>query len=286
MIVHKGKGSGARATLGKSGEEVTIILANSPGGLELLPNKLYRTNDGSGQWLRYNKRLGGIAWLPKSDPYREIYRAKKPAYRLVHEEWLGQHTDVKDNSGYDQQTHDPWHYYSKNLNKAEAFHESLKDILHPETFQFFSTGIKTADRVDIKCSHVTKDGIYSEAHRYKGFWEVVDGKGEKQSLDDLLYISAFSEDTYKDTVLHLYTLEPPTGTGDGTVPDASAIALKAKPTGYTPGPEGTVDISDDDESWFDRQHDGVYKTKTAQKITLKAIENLCKTKIKKETGTG
>ena len=68
------------------------------------------------------------------------------------------------------------------------------------------------------------------------------------------------------------------------MPDSSGRALSSHPTGYIHGPDGTVSIGDGDESWFDRQHDGIYDTEKAQKITLTAIENLCKTKIKKEVG--
>lgn len=68
------------------------------------------------------------------------------------------------------------------------------------------------------------------------------------------------------------------------MPESSGKALKAKASGYSLAPDTTVAISEDDESWYNRIHDSIYNTKTAQHITLKAIENLCKFKIKKETG--
>ncbi len=281
MALHKAKGHGSRKILGNSGEEVTVILANSPGGLELLPNQLYKTNDGSSQWLRYTNRHGSKVNLPNSDPYTEIYENQENAYRLINKEWLGNQS----NAGYDQEGYSEWSGYIKNLYKAKEFHIQLASHLHPETFQFFSTGIKTADKVEIKCRRVTdNDDIYVKAYRYKGFLEVVDEKGKIKDLNDLLFISAFSAATYRDKVLSAYTFVPPNGSGDGTVPDCSGHALKAKPTGYTHGSDGTVDVNEDNEGWFDRQHDGIYDTKTAQKITLMAVENLCKTKIKKETG--
>ena len=79
-------------------------------------------------------------------------------------------------------------------------------------------------------------------------------------------------------------IAPPKGLGDGTVPDSSGRALTAKPAGYTKGPDGTVEINDGDEKAKARVHDQIYNTGTAQRITLKAIENLCKFKIKQETG--
>ena len=81
-------GTATSWTLGTDGEEVTALLGNMPGGLELLPNKQYRNNDGSTQWLELIDDQGIRKALPKSDPYREIYEQDDVYYRLVNEEWL------------------------------------------------------------------------------------------------------------------------------------------------------------------------------------------------------
>ncbi len=284
IVKHKAKGHVSRTVLGNSGKDVTIILANSPGGLELLPNKLYKTNNGSRKWLRFTNRHSATVDLPKSDPYTEIYENRKAPYRLINEEWLGFISENK-KVPFKTKTKKPWNLYIRNLECAKSFHNNLQAALHPETFQFFSTKIKTADNAEIVCNRVAENkGYYVEACRHKGFLEIEDGEGKRLTLHDVLFVSAFSEDTYKDTVLYAFTLAPPNGEGDGTVPDSSGRALEALPTGYIHGPEGTAHIGHCDENWFDRQHDAVYDTKSAQKITFNAIENLCKTKIKKETG--
>lgn len=81
-------GTATSWTLGTDGEEVTALLANMPGGLELLPNKQYRNNDGWNRWLELIDDDGNREALPKSDPYREIYEQDDVYYRLVNEEWL------------------------------------------------------------------------------------------------------------------------------------------------------------------------------------------------------
>ncbi len=48
---HGLKGKIASRVLGKSGWAVTPVLGNIPGGLQLLPNKLHRTNAGAPGWL-------------------------------------------------------------------------------------------------------------------------------------------------------------------------------------------------------------------------------------------
>lgn len=66
--------------LGKNTEHVTAVLANAPGGLELLPSKAY--NQGK-PWLYLNGSglmngkdlLTNVVSLPQSNPYEEIYKA-------------------------------------------------------------------------------------------------------------------------------------------------------------------------------------------------------------------
>ncbi len=266
--------------LGNYGPDVTIILANSPGALELLPNKLYKDNNGSAQWLSYTDHLGKRSELPQSDPYKEIYGIKKgPAYRLVNPEWLGDNT----RKGYKVEEEDTWEDYLNNLNDAEDFHEKLSDKLHPETYQFFATDLETVDRVDILGKrHLISGSLLLDSLVKKNFiMEIRDDKGE-----NVLSLDQFTlPDSLSGKHCRVYSLKPPAGSGDGTVPDSSGRALKAGASGYTTiSTNSTVDINEDDEGFYERKHDDIYKSKTAKRITLKAIENICKYKIKKETG--
>ena len=70
--------------LGNSAPTVTPILGNMPGGLELLPNKNYRTNDGKHEWLSVSEDRAIILSLPKSDPYEEIYRIQGTGSEVSH----------------------------------------------------------------------------------------------------------------------------------------------------------------------------------------------------------
>ncbi len=72
------------------------------------------------------------------------------------------------------------------------------------------------------------------------------------------------------------TMQPPTETvGDGTVPDASATFLKA---------EETIDINNQDEGSFQRGHQEIFATRTAQGIVFAGVENLCLERITEVVG--
>ena len=95
----------------------------------------------------------------------------------------------------------------------------------------------------------------------------------------------------------MVTLQLPDGAGDGTVPESSGMALKlnsdkkrtfciadkrefeakAIEKNSRLKPKNTPDF---DEGYFDRGHEPIYKTKTAQFITYTCIENICRKEIK------
>ncbi len=69
---------------GNYGDEVTAVLANSQGGLELLPNEAY-----GNAWLRVTHKGRNLdAWPKNGDPYSEIYKTKGKWYSLLREEWI------------------------------------------------------------------------------------------------------------------------------------------------------------------------------------------------------
>ena len=274
--------------LGPSGQSVTIVMANMPGGLELLPNQLYRTNDGKAQWLTYNLSNGHRVELPQKDPYREIYAKQHEAFRLVNPAWLG----GKPTGGkHDMEARDSWKAYDKSLNIAKNFHWELEDYCHRETYQFNATGLRTADTASIGSRKYSPLELAARHNSEgKGFFEVLDEMGNLVDphalwMEQMPYIYGGTPPPAVSTrkALYAFAIEPPAGTGDGTVPDSSARALDAKPESYTKGPDGTVDINENDESRAKREHSAIFKSRTAQQITLRAIENLCKHIFNKET---
>jgi len=97
--------------------------------------------------------------------------------------------------------------------------------------------------------------------------------------------------------LNLVTMQLPDASSDGTVPESSARALKLPPDtrrifcigdkgSYKAGRERrkSIDTSDFDEAFFDRAHEPIFKSASAQTITFTAIENICRKEIKRRLG--
>jgi hypothetical protein len=124
--------------LGTNGEEVTCILGNAPGGLELLPNKHYTNNKGEPGWLRVPRKDGKEFVLPRNgDPYKEIYKiANNVFWRLINPDWLeprDKRSEIEDTTEYSKT---PWEKYNVLIDNVNKFHRKLKTDCHKQTYQF------------------------------------------------------------------------------------------------------------------------------------------------------
>jgi pimeloyl-ACP methyl ester carboxylesterase len=135
----EGVGHAATASvLGKTSREVTAVLANIPGGLELLPTMDYTDNEGNAQWLNFDEELlDGQNPLPKgSDPYESIYKERYRYWRMVTDAYLNPakttHADIDEE----------WSEYISRVGDAKAFHQTLKLQQHAKTYCFYGTGTK------------------------------------------------------------------------------------------------------------------------------------------------
>jgi pimeloyl-ACP methyl ester carboxylesterase len=111
--------------LGNFGSEVTAVLGNSEGGLQLLPSSAY----GNG-WLEVRQGNNVITRLPQSgDPYSEIYKLRSEWYRLLNEEWLNPafSSDCTIERAFDF------------LDRAQEFHATIADFFHPNTYAHYGT---------------------------------------------------------------------------------------------------------------------------------------------------
>ncbi|WP_246545687.1 hypothetical protein [Pelotalea chapellei] len=338
-----GAGNITAWVLGTDGEEVTALLGNMPGGLELLPNKQYKNNNGWERWLELLDAQGNRTALPKANPYEEIYRGQDIYYRLVNPEWLNPGAISKSGKKYQGST--SWDSYLECLDEAEQFHDALAKLpekAHPETYQFYSSGIASPDRVVFTSADDTiwetfkrlfstaktnaPDDLKSEATSlvFKSIKEagasllpvLIDAAASLPSVAGKIAGSALITDSdwyanrggYRDRVdtdniptkkgkLQLVTMQLPDGAGDGTVPESSAMSLKlgedkqrtfciadmrefessfVEKKAKRLKPKKKVDF---DEGYFDRGHEPIYKTKSAQFITFTAIENICRKEI-------
>ncbi|WP_052263238.1 esterase/lipase family protein [Geobacter pickeringii] len=266
MLERLGMGHVSAWILGTNGEEVTALLGNMPGGLQLLPTREYRDNAGSRQWLTYPGADGRTVSLPRSAPYDDVYRVRDNVpWRMVNPDWLdpgGKADSIRPGQK------SPWALYRRYLSQAEEFHDRLGSQVHDNTVQFYSTTLDSPDRIVYSRESYEQPSPRRQQgellHRFRN-------KGEFQAYVD-------GNDNVRDTsagATAVVTLEPFSGTGDGTVPDSSGKALKV-PTARI-GREAPADF-------FSIDHQKIYETDTAQEIVFTAVWNLALTRIEEKVG--
>lgn len=137
--------------LGETTEKTTAVLGTSPGALELLPNHLYPgswlhirvvTTTGKPQSAVGESKVGSAASNPASNDYLhfpgarfpnpyDLYRDMTSWYRLINPalaDPAGRYRDVK--NGIEDAI-------TAAIDTAEAFHRSLGDYYHPNSYAFY-----------------------------------------------------------------------------------------------------------------------------------------------------
>jgi hypothetical protein len=255
----------ASRLLGPTGRDITALLANSMGGLQLLPSKLYETNDGEKSWLRITgSGTPGEPPRPQSgDPYAEIYRV--PAGRdpstywgLVDPDLLAPEAANKPGGkALDQKSElmfplgSCWDYYLSYLKEAEKFHDELRDYLHPCTWRFHGAGLPTAEWIELRTEI---DSAWFDQDTYPA-------RGFRSSFRDA------------SGVLVKAVLQDPAGDGDGTVPVSSATMLDT----FHPSPSAEPP---DNQTFEHLEHQPAYENGEAQRWVVCAITALCQVRFK------
>ena len=207
-------GQAARHVIGATGRELTPVLGQSPGALQLLPNKAYAPSG----WLKIEGVTASAYAVPlNGNPYDSIYRERYKWWRLVHEAWLDPAGKYKKNA-----IANAWDAFLVTVAKAEVFHDRLGNHYHPATYVFYG-----ADKNHKAYGNVT--------------WKKVGWMDE--NIADLFNSQAISEDIMKNGSAHEYwdnsvggtagrigsnhssfSLTGPNEDGDGTVPKSSGGA--------------------------------------------------------------
>lgn len=264
--------------LGTNGKEVTALLGNMPGGLQLLPSLDYKSNDGSSKWLQFHDEEDNLVdALPKGgDPYEEIYKNQQAYWRLLDAEHLtpGRKKDKR----FSPKT--IWSRYTRRLALAKAFHQKagLNPNYQAKAFHGSGPSHPTADRVVYKLSPtgwVKKAGEFSRialkvlmASRRGPFSAAfVLGFESFKRTDTWKHRGGFQTEITDGEVKLEVVLQLPAGEGDGTVPESSGKAMSVENKPF----DGIA-------------HEPAYQSAEVQKFTFSAIEAFCKAKIKKRVG--
>lgn len=196
----------ARA-LGWSGKEVTACLANAPGGLELLPTKLYPPG-----WLQVQSDTKIEMQLPVANPYAEIYAEKDKWWRLMTPEWISPSNTPSAPEDLD----DIWKKYITRLISVENFHDKLSDYYHPVTH-----------------AHYGADDKHSAWTTFT--WKLSGYASERASFSTNVLTAPLASSNAlgkigitSDGVEMNFEMRPPDKPGDGTVPEVSGAASASK----------------------------------------------------------
>ena len=196
----------AARVLGNFGAEVTAVLGNAQGGLELLPSREY----GNG-WLQIFHNGVMIKSLPeKNDPYSEIYQLRREWYRLIRAEWIN---PQRAPGASIERT-------SEMIRLAGTFHDAIAKTYHPISYAHYSAegNRRSWERVvwnldknyretPIANLAILADGEQGEFKLFRSAEDSLnaDGTTPREPIDD-------------DVVAFDVKLGPNNGPGDSTVP--------------------------------------------------------------------
>ena len=117
----------AAKVAGNYGDEVTAVLANAPGALELLPTASY----GNG-WLRVRHDGRDLeAWPKQGDPYSEIYKLQGKWYALFREDWINPSDRPPERGG------GTFERTCRYLDQARQFHQTIAGTYHPNSYAHY-----------------------------------------------------------------------------------------------------------------------------------------------------
>ena len=272
--------------LGPTGRDTTVLLGNAPGGLQLLPNKQYRTLLGTRAWLQISGDSSGRPTLPVSDPYAEIYRlpaqvtpgatgagSRNAYWRLVDPALLTPEVVSRPTTGAGSTTMDgragggggslddtaelgmgsgpAWSNYLTMLDEAESFHDALNGRQHPQTWTFHGTGLPTAETVRMFDESNWFQSDNYPTRGFRGFFRAGD-ESDRQAV-----------------------LQDPSGDGDGTVPTSSALmSFRLPPSPGEPANRGFADLS----------HQPAYEDGEARRWVTCAIHGLAAIRYRERRG--
>ncbi|WEF33633.1 esterase/lipase family protein [Pseudoduganella chitinolytica] len=207
------KGSIGAKVAGNFGDEVTAVLANSRGGLELLPTDAY----GNG-WLRVLHRgLELDAWPKTGDPYAEIYKTDGKWYSLLRKDWINPSgLTPKMGGGTFQRT-------CSYLDKAQSFHKAIRNTFHPNSYAHYGADAGRQSFGEVVWE-ISEHCVDTTGWRD---WPIVDddrqGRLEVARWQRDQPNTPFSKGFSIGTPASIYaTLTPPSAPGDQTVPAKSA----------------------------------------------------------------
>lgn len=134
-----GKGQGARKRLegavaseilGGNGLEMTSVLSQSPGPLQLLPTPEYGNN-----WLKIEANGDHYSFPKSGDPYREIYTVRGKWWSLCEDHLIDPFNTSIDSTVADLN----WERFKNIIQRVQTFHSAITKKYHSNTHAFYGS---------------------------------------------------------------------------------------------------------------------------------------------------
>ncbi|MBQ0831773.1 hypothetical protein [Marinobacter sp.] len=228
-----GESGMSKFVLGKNAADVTAILGFCQGGLELLPNQLYRTADNQPEWLhiKTGEENPDVVGIAQGESVFNFYSRFDVWYRMIQPELLA---PEKNSARLEEGELESYRRAMKvRLSANMVFHQSLADNFHNTTTLVYSNNDSdlSFDRCVWEGNEVS-DGSRDEWQEYRNENHAVFfgdgtvslyGPEEKQRFD-----AAFDKWAQHAPYTHhppsppradiaKYNLQPESAPGDGTV---------------------------------------------------------------------
>jgi hypothetical protein len=202
----------AAKVAGNYGDEVTAVLANAPGGLQLLPTELY----GNG-WLRIRYQGRDLDAFPKQgDPYKEIYKISGKWYSLFREEWINPcGWPTEKGGGAFKRT-------CNYLDMAQNFHKMIADTFHSNSYAHYGADSGRKSFAEVIWEIENSCANPEEWRDWPIISDSRQGRLELVRWDPLKFNKALPSFGEEIPASVYASIVPPSAPGDQTVPVKSA----------------------------------------------------------------
>ncbi|CNJ01321.1 lipase family alpha/beta hydrolase [Yersinia intermedia] len=244
---------------GGNAAEMTAVLSQSPGPLQLLPGNEY----GKG-WLKIKDGKQTYS-LPENDPYTDIYTVRGKWWSLCEENLINPGNTTLNK----RQLDNDWNKYKDLVNeKVKPIIEKLAGRYHHNTHAFYGNKTPTLAELIWKGeTHFLDEALTLGRSRSPKDGQAIADPLHQQIHTERTVATPLQGSGWKKGIYQQYTIQPPIDFGDGTVPVRSA---------QIPDRHLKSRVS------LPVAHESAYKNLAAQKYTLWAIVKIAQ-KIKETT---
>lgn len=244
---------------GGNAAEMTAVLSQSPGPLQLLPGKEYGMN-----WFKIKDGENTYS-LPNNNPYTEIYKVRDKWWSLCEDKLINQNIDSSNKT----QLNKSWSSYKRMMDeKIQPVIEDLSGCYHYCTHSFYGGSTLTLGEIIWKGSTSYFDEKFTGKYRRRFPLDArALGKDGEEIFTTRTVATPLSGGGWNTGIYQEYTIAEPTDLGDGTVPVRSSKIL---------------DRYLKSRCKLAVQHEPAYKNPDAKDYTLWAIVKIIQ-EIKKTT---